>query len=82
MPLMASDCVLNPKAFPLLIASPRAQIAAYQASGGDASQLSLSNAVLAAFRSTLLDTTLEPSLRAYTLSLPDFSTLAQVRILE
>ena len=79
---MASDCVLNPKAFPLLIASPRAQIAAYQASGGDASQLSLSNAVLAAFRSTLLDTTLEPSLRAYTLSLPDFSTLAQVRILE
>ena len=79
---MASDCVLNPKAFPLLIASPRTQIAAYQASGGDASQLSLSNAVLAAFRSTLLDTTLEPSLRAYTLSLPDFSTLAQVRILE
>ena len=79
---MASDGVLNPKAFPLLIASPRTQIAAYQASGGDASQLSLSNAVLAAFRSTLLDTTLEPSLRAYTLSLPDFSTLAQVRILE
>ena len=79
---MASDCVLNPKALPLLIASPRAQIAAYQASGGDASQLSLSNAVLAAFRSTLLDTTREPSLRAYTLSLPDFSTLAQVRILE
>ena len=60
------------------MASPIPQIAVYQASAGDKSQLSLSNAVLTAFRSTLLDTTLEPSLRAYSLSLPDFSTLAQV----
>ena len=35
--------------------------------------------MLSAFRATLLDESLDPSLRAYSLSLPDFSTLAQVR---
>jgi len=52
-------------------------IKAYQASGGDEGALQLSDAVLSAFRATLLDESLDPSLRAYSLSLPDFSTLAQ-----
>jgi len=53
------------------------QVAAYQAAGGDEAALSLSEEVLAAFKATLVDDSLDPSLRAYSMALPDYTTLAQ-----
>jgi len=50
---------------------------AWTASGGDATALKLDTAVVDAFGATLADASLDPSLRAYSLALPDFSTLAQ-----
>ena len=53
-------------------------IQSYQASGGDeAAMAPLSGGVLTAFTATLTDGSLDPSLRALALALPDFSTLAQ-----
>jgi len=52
-------------------------VAAYQANGGDKDALSLDPSVCAAFGATLTADGLDPSLRAYSLALPDFSTIAQ-----
>ena len=53
-------------------------VEAYQSSGGDEAALKLDPDVLTAFRATLTTEGLDPSLRAYSLALPDFSTVAQV----
>ena len=50
---------------------------AWQASGGDEAALTLDSGVSDAFSATLTDQSLDPSLRAYSLTMPDFSTLAQ-----
>ena len=47
-----------------------------QANGGDADSLTLDAGVSAAFKATLTDTALDPSLRAYSMAMPDFGTLA------
>jgi len=52
-------------------------VEAYQSSGGDEAALKLDPDVLTAFRATLTTEGLDPSLRAYSLALPDFSTVAQ-----
>ena len=52
-------------------------VKSYQQSGGDAAALTLDPAVVDAFGATLADEQLDPSLVAYSLTLPDFSTLAQ-----
>jgi len=52
-------------------------VATWQANGGDEAALTLDPSVTAAFGATLTDDSLDPSLRAYSLALPDFSTLAQ-----
>jgi len=49
----------------------------YQASGGDEESLVLDDSVNDAFLATLIDETLDPSLRAYSLSMPTYSTLSQ-----
>jgi aminopeptidase N len=53
-------------------------VESFRSVGGDEGKMApLSQGVLDAFGATLGDTALDPSLRAYSLSLPDFSTLAQ-----
>ena len=53
-------------------------VASYQACGGDEAKMApLAPSVLAAFSATLNAEGLDPSLKAYSLAMPDFSTLAQ-----
>jgi len=53
-------------------------VASYQAAGGDEAKMApLGQAVKDAFLATLSDDALDPSLRAYSLSLPDFAVLEQ-----
>eukprot|EP00747_Dinoflagellata_sp_TGD_P182508 gnl/TRDRNA2_/TRDRNA2_36783_c0_seq1.p1 gnl/TRDRNA2_/TRDRNA2_36783_c0~~gnl/TRDRNA2_/TRDRNA2_36783_c0_seq1.p1 ORF type:complete len:1061 (-),score=248.96 gnl/TRDRNA2_/TRDRNA2_36783_c0_seq1:71-3253(-) len=53
-------------------------VKSYQDNGGDETKMApLSSSVIDAFGATLTAADLDPSLRAYSLSLPDFSTLAQ-----
>ena len=49
----------------------------WQASGGDKAALSLDQSVSEAFGASLSDLALDPSLRAYSITMPDFSALAQ-----
>jgi len=51
--------------------------AAWRANGGEESGLELDSSVSDAFRLTLGDRNLDPSLVAYSLTMPNFSTLAQ-----
>lgn len=53
-------------------------IASYQSTGGEEAKMApLDEGVVEAFRATLTASELDPSLRAYSLTLPDFTTIAQ-----